>query len=86
MTEPQRKTGDRLAFIASGKAEDLPALMSAMEKQNISLVTIHARPLKTELGQYAYLIECSSCSRDQYAKLQENSTFAFRYLGCFDVH
>ncbi len=86
LTEPQQKTGDRLAFTASGKAEDLPALMSAMEKQNVSLVTIHARPLKTELGQYAYLIECSGCGREQYKKLQESSPFAFRYLGCFDLH
>ncbi len=85
LDEPEQKNGDRLAFIASGKAEDLPALMSTIEKQNISLVTIHARPLKTELGQYAYLIECSGCSRDQYEKLQEGSPFAFRYLGCFDV-
>jgi prephenate dehydratase len=85
MNEPKQKNGDRAAFIASGKASDLPSLMSEIDKLNVSLVTLHARPLKTELGQYCYLIECAQCTYDAYEKLKSNSPFSFRYLGCFDV-
>ena len=68
-----------------GSEEDLPELMAAMEQQNVTLVALHDRPLKTELGQYAYLIECAECPYDAYLKLTENSAFTFRYLGGFAV-
>jgi prephenate dehydratase len=56
-----------------------------MQQMNIRLETIHERPLKTELGMYHYLIECSSCSYETYQKLTEGSRFNFRYLGSFPV-
>lgn len=76
---------DRLAFIATGSAEYLPKLMKKMEELKIKLVAIHDRPQKTLLGQYHYLIECSNCCYESYLKLIENSSFKFRYLGCFEV-
>ena len=76
---------DRLAFIAIGDADDLPALMSKIEKLKIKLVTIHDRPLKTELGEYYYLIECTDCSYKDFEKLSKNSLFQFRYLGSFNA-
>ena len=82
---PATAPADRTAFVASGSAEDLPELMAAMEQQNVTLVALHDRPLKTELGQYAYLIECAECPYDAYLKLTENSAFTFRYLGGFAV-
>ncbi len=82
---PSSVSEDRIAFIASGAAKDLPSLMAGMEKQDMTLITIHDRPLKTELGQYNYLIECSGCSYDSYSRLTEDSPFSFRYLGTFDV-
>ena len=85
MNEPQTTAADRLAFIAAGDAEDLPDLMSDLEDMKMELVTIHDRPLKTELGEYYYLIECEDCSYESYQKLTEKSAFEFRYLGSFDV-
>ena len=82
---PATAQADRLAFIAMGDADALPSLMAEMEKQHVTLITIHDRPLKTELGQYFYLIECANCSYESYQKLIEKSDFTFRYLGSFDV-
>ncbi len=83
---PSTGRSERIAFIAMGKAENLPALMAEMEKQQMTLVAIHDRPMKTELGQYFFLMECSSSSYERYRKLTEKSRFSFRYLGGFNVH
>ena len=83
--EPLTAPSDRIAFIASGDAEDLPALMAGMEKLKMKLVAIHDRPLKTELGQYCWVIECSDGTYQEYLKLTKNSPFVFRWLGSFPV-
>ena len=83
--EPATATADRLAFTASGSAKDLPELTAEMNKLGITLIALHDRPEKTELGNYCYLIECSDCSYEDYQKLTEDSDFAFRYLGSFSV-
>lgn len=59
--------------------------MTEMEKQDMVLVALHDRPLKTVLGQYYYLIECTESSYEDYQKLTENVSFDFCYLGSFDV-
>ena len=82
---PATAASDRLAFIATGRAEDLPALMSELARQKMTLVALHDRPQKTELGEYHYLIECSGGSYAGYRKLTEKCPFAFRYLGSFAV-
>ena len=82
---PATAAADRTAFIASGSAEELPRLMAAMEKQRMTLIALHDRPLKTELGQYAFLIECEGIPYRAYVKLTENSALAFRYLGNYNV-
>ena len=84
LDEPETAPADRLAFIAFGDAEDLPALMADMETQGMILITIHDRPLKTELGEYYYLIECTG-SYKNYQAITGASDFAFRYLGSFSV-
>lgn len=83
--DPSTEENDRAAFIASGKAESLPGLMSDLEKTDAKLITIHDRPRKTELGEYDYLIECSGLSYEDYEKLTGNHPFEFRYLGEFQV-
>ena len=83
--EPSKAESDRLAFIASGSAEDLPDLMDEIGGDDNSLVMIHDRPLKTELGEYYYVIECSDCSYEEYEEIQKDSGFEFRYLGSFCV-
>ena len=82
---PSINTSDRFAFVASGKAEDLPLLMHDILNQELTLVAIHDRPLKTKLGEYNYLIECSGGSYRDYEALRKNSIFKFRFLGCFPV-
>ena len=82
---PASAASDRLAFIASGSAKDLPKLTAEMEKLGIMLVALHDRPEKTELGNYHYLIECSACSYENYQKLTQDSNFTFRYLGSYSV-
>ena len=82
---PATAASDRLAFIASGSAKDLPKLTAEMDKLGITLVALHDRPEKTELGNYRYLIECSDCSYENYQKLTEGSDYTFRYLGSFSV-
>ncbi len=83
--EPMSTCSDRLAFIAIGSAKYLPNLMKIMEEQEMTLISIHDRPLKTELGQYYYLIECSNSNYINYKKLTNKSPFKFRYLGSFKV-
>ncbi|MBO4562114.1 MAG: prephenate dehydratase [Clostridia bacterium] len=84
MAEPSKAQADRLAFIVSGDADDLPDLMSEMEKRGMTLIAIHDRPLKTELGEYYYLIECTG-SFKSYEALTKEADFTFRYLGSFSV-
>ncbi len=81
----QTEPADRMVFIASGNAEGLPKLLAQMDKAHMTLITIHDRPRKTELGEYDYVIECAGASYDAYCKLEKNSGFTFRYLGSFDV-
>ena len=83
--EAATAAAQRIAFIAMGDAEELPALMAEMEKRKFTLITVHDRPLKTELGEYYYLIEASGGSYENYLKLTEKSSFEFRYLGSFDL-
>lgn len=84
MDEPSTAPADRLAFIVSGDADDLPDLMAEMEKRDMTLIAIHDRPLKTELGEYYYLIECTG-SYKSYEALTKEADFTFRYLGSFPV-
>lgn len=75
----------RMAFIASGSAKGLPKLLAQMDKAHMTLVTIHDRPRKTELGEYDYVIECADSTYAAYCKLEQNGDFTFRYLGSFDA-
>lgn len=85
MEEPATAASERLAFVATGDARDLPALMSDLESEGMTLITIHDRPQKTELGQYYYIIECENSSYESYEKLSNESEFEMRFLGCFEA-
>ena len=73
--------GEKISY---DSAEELPKLMSEMEDLGMTLVSVHDRPQKTELGDY-YLIECADSTYEDYEKLTKRSAFEFRYLGSFDV-
>ena len=82
---PATAHAERMAFVAMGDAGDLPSLLGEMDRQKMTLITLHDRPLKTELGQYFYLMECTNATFEKYLKLTEKSEFEFRYLGSFDL-
>jgi len=75
----------RTALIAEGKASDLAGLISDLNDKKITLIAVHDRPLKTELGEYSYLIECSYIKPDVYSKIEGTSPMKLRYIGSFDV-
>ena len=85
MDDASTETRERMAFIASGSAENLPDLMAELKALGLDLVTIHERPAKTELGNYNYIIECDDGDYKQYKKLTKNRLFDYRYLGSYDV-
>ena len=76
---------DRMAFVATGDATYLPDLMADIKAEDMTLVTVHDRPEKTELGQYNYLVECTGGDYKDYEKLTKDSKLSFRYLGSFSV-
>lgn len=83
--EPQQAASDRIAFVAAGPASALPDLMAAMAKQGLTVVAVHDRPQKTELGQYRYLVECSGAKDGAYDEVSKTEGFEFRLLGNFPV-
>ncbi len=83
--DAQKDTSDRLVFIATGSAKGLPNLMAEMDQEHMTLITIHDRPRKTELGEYDYVIECEDATYDTYCKLEDHEEFSFRYLGSFEM-
>lgn len=85
LEEPAREASDRMAFVATGAAEGLPKLLTAIDEQGLTIVALHDRPLKTELGHYAFLIECTGGGYEQFAALEGSDAFSLRYLGSFPV-
>ena len=81
--EPETEDADRIAFVATGEAYDLPELMTEINAAGMNLVALHDRPQKTELGHYNFLIECSDASYSDFETISENKKFEFRYLGSF---
>ena len=85
-SEPARDAADRMAFLASGSANDLAELLDGAEKAGLTIIAVHDRPQKTELGNYTYLIECSGKGFDAYESVTKaNPSFTYRYLGSFAV-
>ena len=77
---------ERMTFSATGPAEALPDLLTAMDAQGLRLITLHDRPAKTILGEYVYLLECSGGGQDAYEQLaKECGTLTLRCLGYYQV-
>ena len=77
---------DRMTFSATGPAQALPELLKAMDAQGLTLISLHDRPAKTNLGQYVYLVECSGGGQKAYQRLSEKcGDFTFRCLGFYRV-
>lgn len=78
------EAGERMVFSIKGKAEDLGKILSKMDKLGLSLISIHDINLKTELGEYVFLIECTPGDAALYNKLLNNQT-EMRWFGAFDT-
>lgn len=77
---------ERMTFSATGPAEALPDLLKALDTQGLRLISLHDRPAKTTLGEYVYLLECSSGGQAAYEQLAEEcGGFTLRYLGSYRV-
>lgn len=84
--EASKEASDRMAFVASGSAEDLAELLGSVESQGMKVVAVHDRPQKTELGNYSYLVECARGDYAAFETVQRaNPALEFRYLGSFAV-
>ena len=77
--------GERMVFSATGAADGLPELLKQMDKENMTLISIHDRPEKTRLGQYIYLIECENRGWNAYQRVSKLDAFSFRYYGAFST-
>ena len=77
--------GTRVVFSATGEAENLPELLKRLDKADMTIISIHDRPEKTQLGHYIYLFECIYRGYDSYQKVSELDSFLFRYYGAFDL-
>ncbi len=49
----------RALFIARGSAEYIPDFLMELENAGLRLVYLHDMPLKTVLGEYVWLVECT---------------------------
>ena len=83
--EPAQEASDRMAFVATGAANDLPALLAKAQEQGLTIIGVHDRPEKTELGRYHYLIECAGGGYEQFSALEKACPLTLRYLGSFAV-
>jgi len=83
--EPAQEASDRMVLVATGAANDLPALLAKAQEQGLTIIGVHDRPEKTELGRYHYLIECAGGGYEQFAALQKDCPLTLRYLGSFAV-
>lgn len=70
--EPSLEASDCTTFTATGSASALPDMLKELDAQGMTLVSIHDRPAKTTLGQYAYVVECAAADRMPAKKLQKN--------------
>lgn len=82
--ENNRDKGERMVFSVRGKAKEILKALSKGDKLGLTLISLHDRNLKTELGEYEYLIECVPGDKVLYEKITQSLT-STRYLGSFDT-
>ena len=78
-----KETSDRMLFTAKGNIADFPRLVRAFGTREPAAIT--ARPLKTELGEYIWLIELKDSGYDEFLKICRTEGFEFRYYGSFPL-
>ncbi|MSU07007.1 hypothetical protein FYJ80_09515 [Spirochaetales bacterium NM-380-WT-3C1] len=81
--EKRRERADRMLFSAKGNISDFPKLIKAFGALKPAAIT--ARPLKTNLGEYIWLIELKDSGYDEFLKISNVDGFEFKYYGSFPL-
>ena len=83
MGEGRKERADRMLFSAKGNISDFPKLIKAFGLAKPAAIT--ARPLKTTLGEYIWLIELKDSGYDEFLKICKVEGFEFKYYGSFPL-
>ena len=83
MGEGRKERADRMLFSAKGNISDFPKLIKAFGLAKPAAIT--ARPLKTTLGEYIWLIELKDSGYDEFLKIIKVEGFEFKYYGSFPL-
>lgn len=83
MGEGRKERADRMLFSAKGNISDFPKLIKAFGLAKPAAIT--ARPLKTKLGEYIWLIELKDSGYDEFLKITMVEGFEFKYYGSFPL-
>lgn len=83
MGEGRKERSDRMLFSAKGNISDFPKLIKAFGLAKPAAIT--ARPLKTKLGEYIWLIELKDSGYDEFLKISKVEGFEFKYYGSFPL-
>ena len=83
MGEGRKERADRMLFSAKGNISDFPKLIKAFGLAKPAAIT--ARPLKTKLGEYIWLIELKDSGYDEFLKISKVEGFEFKYYGSFPL-
>ena len=83
MGEGRKESSDRMLFSAKGNISDFPKLIKAFGLAKPAAIT--ARPLKTKLGEYIWLIELKDSGYDEFLKITMVEGFEFKYYGSFPL-
>ena len=83
MGEGRKERADRMLFSAKGNISDFPKLIKAFGLAKPAAIT--ARPLKTTLGEYIWLIELKDSGYDEFLKISKVEGFEFKYYGSFPL-
>lgn len=81
--EGRKERADRMLFSAKGNISDFPKLIKAFGLAKPAAIT--ARPLKTKLGEYIWLIELKDSGYDEFLKITMVEGFEFKYYGSFPL-
>lgn len=81
--EGRKERSDRMLFSAKGNISDFPKLIKAFGSAKPAAIT--ARPLKTKLGEYIWLIELKDSGYDEFLKITMVEEFEFKYYGSFPL-
>ncbi|MBI5223765.1 prephenate dehydratase [Candidatus Micrarchaeota archaeon] len=86
---PNKEKGDKcsVVFSTSHKAGSLFRVLGAFSESNVNLTRIESRPVLSDPGKYAFLVDFQGCAEDEKVKKAiekaKHETAMFKMLGCY---